>query len=239
MTPSIGDLEETGYALWCAADEAVVDGWTVRASGGFTRRINSATATGAPSTSRATHRRLEAWFAERSIPFVIRVTPLLAPEVVETVRDGWRLDPVDPTPVMIARLGNERPADAVEVVDATDEGFLALVGALDGRGAHHVPDYRRITSGPGASWAGLRIGEDAVGLVAVRGTLSAVFSVAVRPASRRGGLATAVMGSARAWAHDSGAEHQFLQVVGTNTAAIRLYEGLGYRTAYEYSYLEA
>jgi ribosomal protein S18 acetylase RimI-like enzyme len=78
----------------------------------------------------------------------------------------------------------------------------------------------------------------AVGFTAVSKGISSVFSVAVREADRRAGLATAIMSASSAWAIEQGAEWQFVQVLGRNEAAIELYEGLGFTERYRYSYLQ-
>jgi ribosomal protein S18 acetylase RimI-like enzyme len=78
----------------------------------------------------------------------------------------------------------------------------------------------------------------AVGFVAVSEGISSVFSVAVREEHRRTGLATKIMAASAAWAIDRGAEWQFIQVLGTNGAAIELYEGLGFSERYQYRYLQ-
>jgi ribosomal protein S18 acetylase RimI-like enzyme len=58
--------------------------------------------------------------------------------------------------------------------------------------------------------------------------------VGVEPAHRRQGWAARVTSALATWAAAAGAQRAYLQVEEGNTAAVRLYEGLGFRTAHGY-----
>jgi ribosomal protein S18 acetylase RimI-like enzyme len=58
--------------------------------------------------------------------------------------------------------------------------------------------------------------------------------VGVEPAHRRRGWAARLTYALAGWAALAGAGRAYLQVEATNTAAVRLYEGMGFRTAHEY-----
>jgi len=58
--------------------------------------------------------------------------------------------------------------------------------------------------------------------------------VGVEPAHRRRGWAARITSALAAWAAAAGAQRAYLQVEKGNSAAVRLYEGLGFRTAHEY-----
>ena len=60
----------------------------------------------------------------------------------------------------------------------------------------------------------------------------------MREEDRRTGLASRIMAASVVWALERGAEWQFIQVLGTNEAAIELYEGLGFSERYQYRYLQ-
>jgi RimJ/RimL family protein N-acetyltransferase len=59
----------------------------------------------------------------------------------------------------------------------------------------------------------------------------------VDPAARRSGLALAVVGALLDWGASQGATTAYLQVLGDNVAALRLYERLGFREHHRYRYL--
>ncbi len=64
-----------------------------------------------------------------------------------------------------------------------------------------------------------------------------VFDVVTKETHRGRGLASALIARALADAHDAGAQSAYLQVMATNPA-LRVYERLGFATAYEYWYRE-
>lgn len=238
MTATVSDLEAAGYALWSPDEEATIDGWTLRATSGFTRRINSATAVGRPSATDASRRRLHDWFAERSLPLVVRVTPLLDADVIDRIRAQWGLVQRDPTMVMTQPVRGSHSSMQAELVDPTDRTFLELVCALNSREPAHAARYGRIMSRLGPSATGVRIADDAVGFAAIEGRHAAVFSVAVAAERRRHGLATGIMAAASSWAADRGADEVFLQALAANEPAIALYRRLGFTVAYEYAYFQ-
>jgi ribosomal protein S18 acetylase RimI-like enzyme len=63
-----------------------------------------------------------------------------------------------------------------------------------------------------------------------------LFDIAVAPALRGRGLGTQSVQQLMKWGQANRAEHAYLQVMRSNTAAIRLYSGLGFSEAYPYWY---
>lgn len=235
--PSIADLERSAYATWSPDERIDIGGWTVMSNGGWTRRVNSAGGVGAPDTSVAVRDAIVSWMVERGSPFVVRVTPLLDPRVVDEIMVSWGLVREDETLVMAASLSARESAEAVRFIDPADRAFTDDLHRLNGRGPSAVEPWLRIVRRMGDRTTGLWIPGRACGVVAIEGGLAPVYSVAVDLGHRRQGLATQIMASAAAWAQERGAATQFLQVLGTNASAVALYEGLGFESSYSYHYL--
>lgn len=74
-------------------------------------------------------------------------------------------------------------------------------------------------------------GERIVGYVFCREVAgeSEILNLAVDPLLRRGGVGRTLLGAALAWLKERGARETFLEVRASNAAAIRLYEGAGFR----------
>jgi ribosomal protein S18 acetylase RimI-like enzyme len=70
----------------------------------------------------------------------------------------------------------------------------------------------------------------------VDGRWAGFAAVEVAPERRREGLATAVMGALAARAVAERAELAYLQVEVENTAALKLYAGMGFETHHGYHY---
>ncbi len=239
MTPSIADLERAAYATWSPDERTDIGGWTVMSNGGWTRRANSAGAVGTPETSFGVRDAIAAWLTDRGSPLVVRVTPLVDQGVVEEIAESWGLASEDDTTVMTASGTVRADHAAVRLVDPADSAFSDDLHQLNGRGPSAVEPWLRIVGRMAGRAVGLWIPGQACGVVAVEGRLAPVYSVAVDPDHRRQGLATQIMAAAAVWSRERGATTRFLQVLGTNAAAVSLYEGLGFEARYRYRYLRA
>ncbi|HET6972317.1 MAG TPA: ribosomal protein S18-alanine N-acetyltransferase [Phenylobacterium sp.] len=89
-----------------------------------------------------------------------------------------------------------------------------------------------LLAGSGA-FAFVALGEDPLGMILCRaiGGEAEVLTLAVPPWTRRKGVARALMTAAVAQARTAGASQMFLEVDVDNTAAIGLYERLGFSRA--------
>lgn len=238
MIPSIERIESSGFAAWSPDETTTINGWTVASSGGFTRRLNSASTIERADTSLETRNRISAWLADRGAGMTVRVTPLMHDDIAATCARMWGLVPLDDTSVMVRRIPTTSTFGDVEVVPADHPTYTAQLMDLNRRDPSVRASWDRIVERTGSSAAGLWVPGRAVGFTVVCDGISSVFSVAVQEENRRTGLASKIMNASVAWAIDQGAEWQFIQVLGTNEAAIELYEGLGFSERYRYRYLE-
>jgi GNAT superfamily N-acetyltransferase len=76
-------------------------------------------------------------------------------------------------------------------------------------------------------------------LMAVADGIVITGNVITAKAERRSGFARAMMQSGLAWAYDQGARAAALNMMADNSAASGLYQSLGFRHAYDYSYYKA
>lgn len=229
-------LELVAAAGWPPVEKGFLGDWQLRASGGWTGRGNSALAVGDPGRPvAAAVDAVAGWYAERGQrPMIAVPLPLGRRLQPELDRRGWQT--ITPTLVQTAVLA-DLPADrdpAVELLREPTEAWFAGVG---GRKGGLPPAARTILTGvPTARYAA---GYDAGAMVATaRGTLTdgwlGITVVGVDPEQRRRGWARRLTLALVGWAIEAGAERAFLQVEDANTAARRLYEGLGFRTAHQY-----
>ena len=82
-----------------------------------------------------------------------------------------------------------------------------------------------------------RIGDRASGYAGTDGDWLGFGGLWVEPSARRSGLAFAIIGAFLDWGAAQGATTAYLQVLGDNTAALRLYGRLGFREHHRYRYL--
>jgi ribosomal protein S18 acetylase RimI-like enzyme len=83
----------------------------------------------------------------------------------------------------------------------------------------------------------VRIGEWARGVAAYSDDWVGFRGIEVLPEHRRQGLGMAVMAALLEWGAERGATTAYLQVLGDNTAALALYERMGFVTHHAYRYL--
>lgn len=226
---------------WPAVESEPLGGWLLRASSGYTNRANSVLALGPAPDDAA--RRVEAWYADRSLPAQAHVLP--GSEAAATLRGaGWTA--YEHTLLMLAspskvRRRLEAPDADVEVATSLDAGWLAT----DDRTARQ-PDVARAvlerrTGQQGAWFATVREGGEVVarGRGVVHDDWLGLASLWTAPSSRGRGLGRAVVAALLREGAELGVTTAYLQVVEANTAARALYERLGFAEHHRYDYLRA
>lgn len=220
------------------AETHELDGWLLRADHGLLRRANSVLPAGQlrrPLPDALDEAR--AWYAERGLPLLVAI-PVEARRLLdaELGERGWDFE-VE-SHVMTARLDHVRAAAAdaeVELTDQPDDAWLALY-----RGGEAATEVGRalLTRHDTVTFAQIRDNGDTVAVA--RGTVEdgwlGVMAVEVAPEHRRRGLARAVTAALWQWGREAGATRTFLQVERENTAAVALYERLGYHVHHDYLY---
>jgi ribosomal protein S18 acetylase RimI-like enzyme len=235
---NVAAIEAAGYDTWTADETTEMAGWTLYSNGGFTRRVNCATASGSPPSDPDTRGVINEWLSKRGGRPVVRVTPQLSASTIKAITDWWGYAAVDETVVMAKSTGSCSSPEGVQVVECDDPDFLSDVVELNQRPDSSFDAWGRMMTRVTHRAAGLWVASQAVGLVVKSGEFAAVYSVAVAPEHRRKGLARAVMDAADVWAAERGCTTSFLQVVGNNQGGLALYETLGFTEVYRYHYLE-
>ena len=100
-----------------------------------------------------------------------------------------------------------------------------------------VPDTAVLTPAPTGGFAALRLGDKAWGYAGFDDDWLGFSGIEVHPSHRRRGLGRQVMAALLGWGAELGATTAYLQVLADNTAALALYEDLGFRTHHTYRYL--
>jgi GNAT superfamily N-acetyltransferase len=238
-------LELAAAAGWPAAERADLGDWWLRASAGWTNRGNSALPIGDPGlpTGDAIG-AVEAWYRDRQLPPKITVPlPLLARLDAELDRRGWTASP--PTLVRTAPLATmlagtpARPDLApVQLSSAPTPEWLAVAAARK----KSLPDValKVLTAVAHVRFAHW-YGQSGALLATARGVVAdperrylGVGLVEVAEPARRRGLAKHLMRALAEWAVDLGARDAYLQVEEHNSAAVALYDSLGFATHHTY-----
>jgi GNAT superfamily N-acetyltransferase len=198
-------------AMWTDLETAPVGSWTLRHAPGETaRRANSVLAFEASGVG-DDYEQVVSWYAGRTGRPIAAVLPD-SPEDALFRGHGWGPESHDADTVFqvtgVARARRGLPAASDEVV-VTEDG--AHASARMGDRASAIATFDR-------DWVGFR-------------------AIAVSPEHRRQGLGLQVMSALLEWGAERGATTAYLQVLGDNTPALRLYEGLGFTEHHRYRYL--
>lgn len=241
----IGQLERAALWAWPPKETAHVEGWLLRASGGATRRVNSAQtlvfASGADLERALAH--VERWYGSRALPPCFQLTDIAAPAGLDAeleARSYARLPSV--SVLLIEAVRVEAPAGpSIELL--TRPTSLVMNAVCDPLWA---PAARRARAELFARirrphvFAVLTEGGQPVagGLCVVEKDLAGVFTLRTTPSHRRRGHARAVLRRLVAWARGHGARQIYAQVEDDNAPALAVYRPYEAQRVYGYWYRE-
>jgi GNAT superfamily N-acetyltransferase len=234
-------LELAANDAWPAPVQARLGSWILRAADNWTGRANSALAVGDPD------RPLEAaidavvdWYAQRGQPALINAPmPLAAPVNLALDERGWTARPLTlvQTAPLPTGLPERRDLPPVELADAPSDDWYTMVA--EHKGTLPAAAMRVLTGVPETVFA--HVHDEAGGLVAVaRGTVTGpgrwhgISLLQTTPDARRRGLAQHVLREMAHWARQHGSSRAYLQVEERNTAAVALYQRVGFNTHHTY-----
>jgi ribosomal protein S18 acetylase RimI-like enzyme len=233
-------LEGLCADAWPAQVERPLGAWRLRAAAGYTGRANAALALGNPGVPvPAALDAVRAFAREHGVAPRVHA-PVGSPWDGAVAAAGWTLD-----------VGHARGAEVSVLVAPVAEAPRDAGIALPARpspdwwrlavGGPPTPAQRQVLAGaPDTAFGTLR-DRDGTLLGQVRATVVAdhvhVSTLAVVPAARRRGHATALLAAAGAWGAAHGARWAVLQVALQNDGARALYDRLGYVEHHRYRYL--
>ena len=245
---SLEDLERVMTGAWPPVERALLGAWTLRAGHGFTARANSALAVGAPDRPLpAALAAVVDWYRARGLPPLLTVPypagmPLTEDDVAAAaLAAGWRagdevLVLTAATRTVVAECAGS--AGPVEVIETMPPEWYAVLASV--RDAPRPAVEAVLHGSPTQRFALVRDEAGAVraiGRLGVSDGWAGVGAMWVDPASRRQGLARAVLGALAREATALGCVSMHLQVETANSAAVSLYERVGFTTHHAYAYL--
>ncbi len=254
MTPDfdttlLSRIEDAGINASAPREQLWIDGWLVRFSPGKAKRARCIQAVAAGRMSvEAKLERCLALYARVGLRPYVRLTPLSQPEGLDATLAALGMERIDDTRVMVATL----EAGAAAIADARDvagmrleqcdsDSFAEWVGAQRGSSAAERKAHaERLRASPVDYRASLLIDSSgrpvAGGQVAIEADLVGLYDVFTAESARGRGLARTLCAQMLKSAPSEGVRTAYLQVEVGNTAARRVYEGLGFADAYAYHY---
>jgi ribosomal protein S18 acetylase RimI-like enzyme len=241
--PLVRRLEAAGFRAW-PAETVVYDGsWLLRMTPGHpSRRLNSLVPLD-PHDARDMDIRIDnaiATFRARGIRPTVKQSPLCPPGLPDVLKDKG-FSEADRTLVLVLDLDKVEFGTSIDHLPIHDvERFAEACARIDdGRDA----DAATIASiiGRIQPTAGLFLmegesGPSAVGICVQDNDLAGLQQIVVSKEMRRRGLGREIVCSSLRWARVRNARQAWLQVLANNDAALALYETMGFKPAYTYSY---
>ena len=238
-------LEDVAARALPAAQSLAIGGWIARHSPGLrTKRVNSVL----PRAHPAAHElevslaAVERAYAGWQQPARFQLTPASAPRGLHAALASRGYDPSPETAVAVCPLPDVAAAPgSTELTPAPSpswwDTWRDVSNLLPARIAAAAELFDRIVPETGFAVATLDRRPAAVGLGVRDGDWLGIFNMATLPTMRGRGAARAVVHALAGWAASRGARTAYLQVEVDNAPAWRLYDGLGFREAYRYTYL--
>jgi ribosomal protein S18 acetylase RimI-like enzyme len=232
---------------WPAAETAPLGEWVLRASGGVTGRANSVRLAGRPGVPLADAlAAVEGWYADRALPPLLQV-PVPSAYDDDLAALGWVVTRstvllTAPTADVLSRAGTRQSVDlAITGAPVPGREWLAFVEPdLDPESLAAIlvrPREVVFVEARDSSTGALLGAARASAASSPVGRWAGITSVMTAPEARRRGVATAVLRELATWAADARCPHTYLQVLGSNVEARRLYAGLGFELHHRYEYL--
>lgn len=241
-------LEQVSFNALPALHTLLVDGWIIRLAKGYTRRANSVNSIFKP-TKQDIYSQIEACeaiYASQGQDTIFKMTTGVQPSHLDSILDECGYAPArDYTLVQTCDLGQFKangavPEVSVHLSEIPSATWFDAYCTLNNLPEQHHPTMWAILQQiiPTAGYIYLeRAGNIvAVGLGVCEGDWVGLFDIVVSENQRQQGLGTILMEQLLHWGHKHDAQKAYLQVVGTNEPAQKLYLKLGFSTVYAYWY---
>ena len=236
-------LEEMAANAHVALDVMQYDGWLLRFSAGHTNRANSVSVL-YPSSIEPGEKieNCERQYRAQGLPCVFKLTDLDGGLCAELEKRGYRV--VTPTDVMVLELQDaEMPDGEIVFTDRPAEEWLSAYFAFEGLADPARQDiFRRMLEKVRVRTRYAALKQDgwiiACASSAAEREYALLQNMVVDPEYRGRGFGRMICRALLADAARAGAKYAYLQVMQSNTPAMRLYESLGFRKAYTYRYMK-
>lgn len=242
----IQTIEMISMRAWPALEEIDYDGWRLRSANGYTGRANSVYPFAAGTLDLdAKIAHCEGYYADRGLKTRFKLTSAAQPAELDHALEARGYTVLTPTNVLtldLAQLADAPPPSNIRLsLEATfSEAWLEAYVRLSGvNPAFHSTARQLLQRATAQTIFGAALDGDqiiAVTLGVRDGEWIGLFDV-VTQAERRGqGIGGVLITQVLREGRSSGATNGYLQVLGTNTPALRLYTRLGYQFSYGYWY---
>ncbi|MDO4622646.1 MAG: GNAT family N-acetyltransferase [Eubacteriales bacterium] len=249
MNTNIKTIEDLSLNAWPSHQIQIYDGWLLRFSYFYTHRTNSVEQIG-PSMIPLDEKIafVEDTYRRWGSPAIFKITPLLAPGFDSYLEDrGYITEHITDNMVLTLPSSDQLPSMPVRsdltfhitnlISQNWIDGLFSLKQTTNIMHRQVVPSMYKAIPKQTIALSVLDNGKIiGTGLGILDRDYIGIYAIHVHQNYRRRGLARDIVSSILYKGREYGASEAYLQVVRGNTAAVRLYESLGFRYLYTDSF---
>jgi GNAT superfamily N-acetyltransferase len=235
-------IEEHSLNAWPALQTMFYDGWVLRFADGYTKRTNSVNPLYASQTQIMEKIiACEKIYQAKNLPIVFKLTDDSHPADLDSTlaAQGYQIN--SPTSVQLIHLHSWPSTQSPEIrleTQASEEWHTAF-SLMNEVKPERQNIHRKMLGAilplkcyASCFWKGQIV---ACGLGVLQDYLG-LFDIVTDKAYRRQGFSELLLCNILSWAKEKGVQKAYLQVMLNNPPALRLYEKLGFKEAYQYWY---
>ncbi|MGL4611801.1 MAG: GNAT family N-acetyltransferase [Trueperaceae bacterium] len=224
----------------------VMEGWRLRYSYGVTRRANSVLAEGHQGNIERKLEAVNAFYQRFNTKPRFQLCAASQPENLDTMllSQGYTKIPgAKVQTIGLEDFNSSADIAKVQLFDKPNDAWFSVYRRVEKADPHKETVRRQMLQAVQAktAFALLHLGNQpaAVGLGVFENGYTGIFNMATLEIFRGRGGASTILTALAHWGRLQGGHTLYLQVAEDNTAAQRVYEGLGFSTLYNYWYLVA
>lgn len=244
MEALVRKIEELSLNALPALETVLYDGWVLRFANGYTKRANSVNplySSTLPAEEKIAN--CEWWYRDQKAGVVYKMTRFVQPADLDLIlaeRGYAEESRTSVQTISLAALPSIQGTGTVEVYERLNAKWLSnfcTMNQVDSKNQAVLElMLKKIRMKTG--FLLLSQGEKVVacGLGVVQGDCIGLFDVVTDPALRNRGFGTELVLRLLEWGKAAGADSAYLQVMTSNSAAMRLYARVGFKELYQYWY---
>lgn len=239
----ITKLEEISLNAWPSIKSILYDGWILRVSDGVTRRANSINPIYGSSLALSDKiQYCEDFYLTRGLPIVYKLTSQIYPTDLDaSLHNLGYIREIETSVQTITASGfNTIDNESITINDTCQNDWLNRYISFNGYDRSKTKGYENIINHIvfKKGFLDLQLNGQSIGcgLGVIEADYIGIFDVVVHPAYRKMGYGKAIVESLINWGNNNGAKTAYLQVITGNTAALNLYNKIGFKEMYKYWY---
>jgi len=232
---------------WAAPHTALLDGWVMRAAGGYTRRANSVLPL--HNGQMDIERKIEAcetFYSRFGLATHFKLTDAAQPVSLDDTLEARGYTRTGRTSVQVCDLRRDLPTVPMKAEELDTRSYPSTIWLDSFFEMNHIDpahysmvrlmleEHIMFPARFVIVWAGVE--PVALAMVVVERGYAGIFDVVVQPGRRRQGIGWKLMSYMMSLAQRGGAHTAYLQVTHENEVAWGLYEKLGFQPLYDYWY---